>query len=171
MAVSLHTLGDWRVAPDGVTIHVGPLDDPIIVGSAEVDDVMAIDDESEKEANAKLFAAAPSHHLAIILFEKIMAGHLNADGSWTPLCAAEQRVILDTARVEIAKVRQLASADPFLKMRPIRVHYDDGQVEETNINGTRREIEAYYIGQAFEFDESKPTHTAVRVEFLEGGVA
>lgn len=52
-------------------------------------------------------------------------------------------------------------------MRAIRVHFDDGQTIETNINGTDEEIRRYYLGQPFEFDETKPCHTATRVEFLD----
>lgn len=52
-------------------------------------------------------------------------------------------------------------------MRAIRVHFDDGQTIETNINGTPDEIRRHYIGVPFEFDETQPCHTATRVEFLD----
>jgi len=63
--------------------------------------------------------------------------------------------------------KALDAADPHIDMRPIRVYYDDGQTSITYINGSRRSINEYYLGTYFEYDEEKPTHKAVRVEFLE----
>lgn len=63
---------------------------------------------------------------------------------------------------------QFTLADDVHKsMRGIRVIYDDGQSNCTSINGTVEEIRRYYIGKQFEYDETKPMHTAVKVEFLD----
>jgi hypothetical protein len=54
-----HTPGPWRIAPDLVTIHCGDKDDPEIVATTYVNDLMAIQSEKQQEANARLIAAAP----------------------------------------------------------------------------------------------------------------
>lgn len=50
--------------------------------------------------------------------------------------------------------------------RHIRVHFDDGDTIETEINGSESDICRYYVGQVFERTETV-LHTAVRVEFLD----
>jgi len=55
--------------------------------------------------------------------------------------------------------------DKHLLMRPIRVHYENGDYTDTNINGTNTEIIRYYVGQYFEFDETKPSVKAVKESF------
>lgn len=56
-------------------------------------------------------------------------------------------------------------------MRSIRVHFEDGNTIDTNINGTDDEIRQYYVGQSFQFGdtEAHPRDKmvkAVRVEFF-----
>lgn len=58
-------------------------------------------------------------------------------------------------------------------MRAIRVTFADGNVINTNINGTDDEIRAYYLGQFFNFGDTDQhpagnMQEAVNVEFLEG---
>lgn len=58
--------------------------------------------------------------------------------------------------------------DPFIKMRSIRVTYEDGNTIDTNINGTRKEITDYYVGKYFNFGiEDDHMVKAVAVEFLD----
>jgi hypothetical protein len=53
--------------------------------------------------------------------------------------------------------------------RSIRVHYEDGNVVPTEINGTEEEINDYYVGKYFNFGvEDDKMVKAVRVEFLDG---
>lgn len=52
-------------------------------------------------------------------------------------------------------------------MRSIRVIFDDGDIVETNINGTNEEITNYYIGQKFVKADETTMHTPVKVEFLD----
>lgn len=52
-------------------------------------------------------------------------------------------------------------------LRNIRVYFDDGRRLETSINGSDKEIRAYYLGKQFEYDETKATHKAVEVEFTD----
>lgn len=60
-------------------------------------------------------------------------------------------------------------------MKTAKVYFEDGNTLITSINGTKSEIEAYYIGKAFQFGdtEEKPHDhmvKAVKVEFLESFV-
>jgi len=57
-------------------------------------------------------------------------------------------------------------------MRPIRVHFEDGNTLETCINGTPPDILNFYIGQPFQFGDTEECPRdklvkAVRVEFLD----
>lgn len=55
-------------------------------------------------------------------------------------------------------------------MRAIRVHYEDGDTIETNINGTTSEINQYYLGKSFNVGDGAGGDLlvkAVRVEFLD----
>ena len=57
-------------------------------------------------------------------------------------------------------------------MTDIRVHFEDGNTITTSINGARAEIEAYYVGKAFQFGDTEECPRdnmakAVRVEFLD----
>jgi hypothetical protein len=57
-------------------------------------------------------------------------------------------------------------------MKTAKVHFGDGNTLTTSINGTKKEIEAYYIGKSFQFGdtEEKPHDymvKAVKVEFLQ----
>lgn len=56
--------------------------------------------------------------------------------------------------------------DEASRRRFIQVTFEDGNVIRTSINGTKDEVEAYYLGQQFELDETKPTVKAVKVEFI-----
>ncbi len=56
-------------------------------------------------------------------------------------------------------------------MTDIRVHFEDGNTITTAINGTRAEIEDYYVGKRFQFGDTEECPRdkmvkAVRVEFL-----
>ena len=58
-------------------------------------------------------------------------------------------------------------------MQPILIHYDNGDSQATECNGTRAEIERYYIGQQVNFGDrgdgahdADDLHRVVRVEFL-----
>ncbi len=56
-------------------------------------------------------------------------------------------------------------------MTDIRVHFEDGNTITTSINGTRAEIEAYYVGKAFQFGDTEECPRdkmvkAVSVDFL-----
>lgn len=58
-------------------------------------------------------------------------------------------------------------------MRPIRVHFEDGNTIETCINGTPPDILNHYIGKPFQFGDTEECPRdkmvkAVRVEFLDG---
>ncbi len=55
-----HSPLPWRVAPDGMLIHVGDANDPEIVCSTYINDEMAVD-ISYGEANAKLIVRAVNH--------------------------------------------------------------------------------------------------------------
>jgi hypothetical protein len=57
-------------------------------------------------------------------------------------------------------------------MKTAKVYFEDGNTLTTSINGTNKEIEAYYIGKSFQFGdtEEKPNDymvKAVKVEFLQ----
>jgi hypothetical protein len=56
-------------------------------------------------------------------------------------------------------------------MHTIRVTFEEGNTLVTSINGTKQEIESYYIGKRFQFGdtESEPKDKlvkAIKVEFL-----
>jgi len=56
-------------------------------------------------------------------------------------------------------------------MKTILVTYHDGYTTETNINGTKEEIEEYYIGKRFnfgdnDFNEDDLIRVAVDVKIL-----
>ena len=40
--------------------------------------------------------------------------------------------------------------DPYIRMRHIKITYSDNSTSETNINGTRKLINDYYIGSRFD---------------------
>jgi len=40
--------------------------------------------------------------------------------------------------------------DPYIRMRHIKITYSDNSTSETNINGTRKSINDYYIGSRFD---------------------
>lgn len=55
-------------------------------------------------------------------------------------------------------------------MRSIKVHFEDGNSICTNINGSNKEIEDYYIGTTFNFgdvDCKDKLVKATKVEFLD----
>lgn len=57
-------------------------------------------------------------------------------------------------------------------MKIIKVYFEDGNTLTTKINGTKKEIEKYYIGQAFQFGDTEECPKdklvkAVKVEFLQ----
>ncbi len=61
-------------------------------------------------------------------------------------------------------------ADPFIKLRGIRIHMADGTSSVTSINGTRAEIEHYYRGASFDQGPADGPERMVkvdRIEFLE----
>lgn len=52
--------------------------------------------------------------------------------------------------------------------KSVKVYFSNGNYLFTEINGTKEEIERYYVGQVFNvgFGEGDNLQTAVRVEFL-----
>ena len=55
------------------------------------------------------------------------------------------------------------------RRRAIRITYDDGDTQDTEINGTIPEILEYYIGTRFSYwtgTNGEAQHTCVSVEFL-----
>jgi hypothetical protein len=57
--------------------------------------------------------------------------------------------------------------DPFKKMRYIRVTFNDGDVLETQINGTKKEVEDHYLKHNFVKSDEKTMHHGIKVEFLD----
>ncbi len=49
-------------------------------------------------------------------------------------------------------------------MRTYKVTFEDGNTITTGMNATMDEATAYYMGQSFEFDDTKPMVKAVKVE-------
>lgn len=57
-------------------------------------------------------------------------------------------------------------------MKTAKVYFEDGNTLTTSINGTKKEIEAYYIGKRFQFGDTEEHPLdkmvkAIKVEFLE----
>lgn len=57
-------------------------------------------------------------------------------------------------------------------MKTAKVYFEDGNTLTTSINGTKKEIEAYYIGKRFQFGDTEEHPRdkmvkAIKVEFLE----
>jgi len=52
-------------------------------------------------------------------------------------------------------------------MRPIRVTMSDGDIITTQINGTRKDIEDYYLNHNFVKSDETTFHHGLKVEFLE----
>lgn len=57
-------------------------------------------------------------------------------------------------------------------MKTVKVYFEDGNTLTTSINGTKKEIEKYYIGKLFQFGDTEECPTdkmvkAVKVEFLQ----
>jgi hypothetical protein len=52
------------------------------------------------------------------------------------------------------------------KRRTVRVLTDTGRTWVTEINGTMLEVGKHFLGQSFEYDETKPTDKAIKLEFL-----
>ena len=51
--------------------------------------------------------------------------------------------------------------------RSIKVTFDDGDIIHTSINGTKEEIQDYYLNNDFIKSDEKTTHRGVKVEFLD----
>lgn len=56
-------------------------------------------------------------------------------------------------------------------MKTVKVYFEDGNTLTTSINGTKKEIEAYYIGKCFQFGDTEEHPRdkmvkAIKVEFL-----
>jgi hypothetical protein len=54
-----------------------------------------------------------------------------------------------------------------LRLRPIRVHFNDGAIIPSEMTGTNREILLYWVGQYFAIGATNQLHYGVRVEFLD----
>ena len=57
-------------------------------------------------------------------------------------------------------------------MKTVKVYFEDGNTLVSSINGTKKEVESYYVGKAFQFGDSEECPTdkmvkAVKVEFLQ----
>jgi hypothetical protein len=61
----------------------------------------------------------------------------------------------------------LKEADEVSKRRPVRVTFNDGDIVTTEINGTRKEIEDYYLKHNFVKEDETTMHHGVKVEFLD----
>jgi hypothetical protein len=49
-------------------------------------------------------------------------------------------------------------------MKTYKVTFEDGNYLTTGFNGTLDDAKAYYVGQGFELDETKPLVKAIKVE-------
>lgn len=57
-------------------------------------------------------------------------------------------------------------------MKTIKVYFEDGNTLATSINGTKKEIENYYLGKCFQFGDTEECPKdkmvkAIKVEFLQ----
>lgn len=52
------------------------------------------------------------------------------------------------------------------KRRSVQVLTDTGRTWTTEVNGTLLEVGKHFLGQHFEYDETKPTDKAMKLEFL-----
>lgn len=57
------------------------------------------------------------------------------------------------------------SDDAVYKRRAVKVHFDSGDSLVTEINGTKEEVDNYYLGRVFERSNEK-SHKVVKVEHL-----
>lgn len=75
-------------------------------------------------------------------------------------------------RLAIPKITNPAS-DPHVLKRPIVIHWEDGDTTHTWINGTRKDIRAYYVGKTFNvgFGPRDNMLKALSVEFLDADPA
>ena len=63
--------------------------------------------------------------------------------------------------------QSLNGDDGYKAMRYIRVTFDDGEVLETQINGTKAEIKEYYLTNDFTKSDEKTSNRGIKVEFLD----
>ncbi len=70
------------------------------------------------------------------------------------------------ANVSFPSLEPPASGDDAVyKRRGVKVHFDSGDSLATEINGTKEEVENYYLGRVFERSNEK-SHKVVKVEHL-----
>jgi hypothetical protein len=59
---------------------------------------------------------------------------------------------------------------PFPEEKPkkwhVRVTFDDGEIMNVNINGTKDEIERYYLSNDFVLEDEKTMHRPIKVDFI-----
>jgi hypothetical protein len=75
------------------------------------------------------------------------------------------KLISDAAKGDPGE--QGEESDPYKKMRHIKVTFDDGEVLETQINGTRKEVTDYYTKNQFVKADEVTMQRGVKVEFLD----
>jgi hypothetical protein len=73
--------------------------------------------------------------------------------------------IPDTSE-QSAKDSMQQASEEYVRMRPVKVIFDDGDVIETNINGTKSDVEKYYLENDFTKSDEVTTHRGVQVIFL-----
>ena len=71
-------------------------------------------------------------------------------------------------KIEPSKTRtaQVVGDDNLSRRRTVKVTMSDGDVITTEINGTKKEIEDYYLKHNFVKDDEVTMHHGVKVEFL-----
>ena len=95
MTTSKHTPGPWWSTPSAAVLCGNP-DDPEIVADCAPTDLMAVQDDERKVANARLIAAAP---------ELLEALERVAYEFQSYMSDSEQRHTLDDVRAAIAKAK------------------------------------------------------------------
>lgn len=61
----------------------------------------------------------------------------------------------------------LQSIKPIKLLRPIKITYQDGNTLVTSINGSKDEVNAYYLGKSFNLGPEDHCTIAIKVEFLD----
>ena len=61
----------------------------------------------------------------------------------------------------------LIEEDNVSRRRTVKVTFNDGDTVTTGINGTKKEIEDYYLKHEFVKSDEKTMHHGIKVEFLD----
>ena len=84
------------------------------------------------------------------------------DEEWSKV----RKMIGDAANAEAGIPIEELGDDTVSRRRHIKVTMSDGDVINTEINGTKKEIEDYYLKNNFVKQDEKTMHHGVKVEFL-----